>query len=193
MTVLVWRGKCLPMRPGKGSFPGVTCSPEAKPALSALLEDRRPIPGEALAESGRPICELEQESQNGNSGLGGECENAQPGSGVAEMLRKITRWRPFSMSRNQAEYIWLILLASLVGVLGAFGNLMLREAIRVFMWVFQMLEWNALQIPRGIPFSLLIPLVLVSGGLVIMLLDLLLPGDIMGYGFPTFLEKIHLG
>ena len=29
---LVWRGKCLPMRPGKGSFPGVTCSPEAKPA-----------------------------------------------------------------------------------------------------------------------------------------------------------------
>jgi hypothetical protein len=32
MTVLVWRGKCLPMRPGKGSFPGVTCSPEAKPA-----------------------------------------------------------------------------------------------------------------------------------------------------------------
>ena len=97
------------------------------------------------------------------------------------------------MSRNQAEYIWLILLASLVGVLGAFGNLMLREAIRFFMWVFQVLEWNALQIPRGIPFSLLIPLVLVSGGLVIMLLDLLLPGDIMGYGFPAFLEKIHLG
>ena len=33
----VWRGKCLRMRPGKVSFPGVTCSPEAKPALSALL------------------------------------------------------------------------------------------------------------------------------------------------------------
>ena len=32
MTVLVWRGKCLPMPPGKGSVPGVTCSPEAKPA-----------------------------------------------------------------------------------------------------------------------------------------------------------------
>src|SRR5277367_206937 len=109
------------------------------------------------------------------------------------MLKKIIRWRPFSMSRSQAEYIWLILLASLVGVLAAFGNLMLREAIRFFEWVFQVLEWNALQIPRGIPFSLLIPLVLVSGGLVIMLLDLLLPGDIMGYGFPAFLEKIHLG
>ena len=109
------------------------------------------------------------------------------------MLKKIIRWRPFSMSRNQAEYIWLILLASLVGVLAAFGNLMLREAIRFFMWLFQVVEWNALQIPRGIPFSLLIPLVLVSGGLVIMLLEVLLPGDVMGYGFPYFLEKIHLG
>ena len=97
------------------------------------------------------------------------------------------------MSRSQAEYIWLILLASLVGVLAAFGNLMLREAIRFFMWVFQVVEWNALQIPRGIPFSLLVPVVLVSGGLLIILLEVLLPGDIMGYGFPSFLEKIHLG
>jgi len=97
------------------------------------------------------------------------------------------------MSRSQAEYIWLILLASLVGVLAAFGNLMLREAIRFFEWVFQVVEWNALQIPRGMPFSLLVPLVLVSGGLLIMLLEMLLPGDIMGYGFPSFLEKIHLG
>lgn len=109
------------------------------------------------------------------------------------MLKELSRWRPFSLSRSQTEYIWLILLATLVGVLAAFGNLGLREAIRFFMWVFQVLEWNALQIPRGMPFSLLIPLVLVSGGLAIMLLELLLPGDIMGYGFPSFLEKIHLG
>jgi hypothetical protein len=34
MTALVWRGKCLRMRPGKGSFPGVACSPDAKPAPS---------------------------------------------------------------------------------------------------------------------------------------------------------------
>ena len=97
------------------------------------------------------------------------------------------------MSRTQAEYLWLILLATAVGVLAAFGNLLLRETIRLFMWVFQVVEWNALQIPRGIPFSLLIPLVLVSGGVVVMALEWLLPGDIMGYGFPAFLEKIHLG
>ena len=109
------------------------------------------------------------------------------------MLKQIIRWRPFSVSRAQAEYVWLILLATAVGVLAACGNLMLREAIRFFMWVFQVLEWNALQIPRGMPYSLLIPMVLVSGGLIIILLELLLPGDILGYGFPSFLEKIHLG
>jgi len=97
------------------------------------------------------------------------------------------------MSRTQGEYLWLILLATAVGVLAAFGNLLLREAIRLFMWVFQVVEWNALQIPRGMPFSLMIPIVLVSGGVVVMLLEWLLPGDIMGYGFPAFLEKIHLG
>ena len=97
------------------------------------------------------------------------------------------------MSRTQAEYLWLILLATAVGVLAAFGNFLLREAIRLFMWVFQVVEWNALQIPRGMPFSLLIPIVLVSGGVVVALLEWLLPGDIMGYGFPAFLEKIHLG
>jgi hypothetical protein len=34
MTALVWRGQCLRMRPGKGSFRGVACSPEAKPVPS---------------------------------------------------------------------------------------------------------------------------------------------------------------
>jgi len=35
MTALVWRGECLRMRPGKGSFPGVAGSPEAKPETGA--------------------------------------------------------------------------------------------------------------------------------------------------------------
>jgi hypothetical protein len=70
MTVLVWRGKCLPIRPGKGSFPGVTSSPEEKPAPFGAAErtvDKyraKPLQREVV----RPICELEQESQNGNSG-----------------------------------------------------------------------------------------------------------------------------
>ncbi len=97
------------------------------------------------------------------------------------------------MSRSEAEYLWLILLATAVGVLAAVGNLGLRELIAGSTWLFQKREWDLLRIPQGMPFSLLVPIVLVSGGAVIVVIEYLLPGDIMGYGFPKFLEIIHLG
>jgi hypothetical protein len=60
-------GKCLPVRPGKGSFQGVGCSPEAKPSpFRRCCEHRGPIQPETLQrEVVRPIRELEAESQNG--------------------------------------------------------------------------------------------------------------------------------
>jgi len=71
MTALVWRGKCLRMRPGKGSFPGVVCSQEAKPAPSgAAARTGDPNRLKPLQQAVvRPIQELEAESQNGNPGL----------------------------------------------------------------------------------------------------------------------------
>jgi hypothetical protein len=71
MTALVWRGKCLRMRPGKGSFPGVACSQEAKPAPSgAAARTGDPNRLKPLQQAVvRPIRELEAKSQNGNPGL----------------------------------------------------------------------------------------------------------------------------
>ncbi len=97
------------------------------------------------------------------------------------------------MSRSQAEYLWLILLATAVGILAAFGNLFLRELIRSFTYIFQVLEWRALRIPAGMPFALLTVLVLISGGAIAIALEYLFRGDILGYGFPRFLEMVHLG
>src|SRR5205807_666920 len=37
-----------------------------------------------------------------------------------------------------------------------------------------------------------IPLALVAGGLVLLLLDRVFPGEVLGYGFPRFLEMLHL-
>ena len=55
MTTLVWRGKCLWMRPGKGSFRGVARSPEAKPAASGAAGNTvDQCQAEALADRGRP-------------------------------------------------------------------------------------------------------------------------------------------
>jgi len=34
MTARVWRRKCLRLRPGKGSFRGLACSPEVNPVPS---------------------------------------------------------------------------------------------------------------------------------------------------------------
>ncbi len=70
MTVLVSRAKCLGMRPEKGSFRGVACSPEAKPASSGAagntVDQYRLKPLQRAVV--RPIWELKSESQNGNSG-----------------------------------------------------------------------------------------------------------------------------
>jgi chloride channel protein, CIC family len=109
------------------------------------------------------------------------------------MLTRVLRWRPFSLSRSETEYLGLILLASAVGVLAALGNLGLRELIRTFTWLFQKREWDLLRIPQGMPFAMLIPVVLISGGIAIIAMEYVFPGDIMGYGFPKFLETIHLG
>ena len=97
------------------------------------------------------------------------------------------------MREDQFEYVKLIMLAAGVGFLGALGNLGFRELIELFSWLFRSVEWHALGIPRGGAFRLLIPLVLVSGGGAILLLDHFFPGEVMGYGFPNFLEMVNLG
>jgi len=94
---------------------------------------------------------------------------------------------------DQFEYVELILLAVAVGVLGALGNLGFREFIGFFTWLFRHLEWNLLGIDRGGIFRVLTPIVLLTGGVVMLVLDRFFPGDILGYGFPNFLEQVNLG
>ncbi len=89
------------------------------------------------------------------------------------------------------EYLELILLAVAVGVGAACGNLGFRLLIEFFSWLFQTVEWRALGIGRG--FHILIPAILLSGGVCILVLDYFFPGDILGYGFPNFLEMVNLG
>ncbi len=103
------------------------------------------------------------------------------------------RLRPSSLRADQFEYVLLILLSAVVGVLGALGNLGFRALIEFFSWLFQGVEWRALGIGRGSIFWLLIPIVLLSGGAALVILDRLFPGDVFGYGFPKFLEMVNLG
>ncbi|MHB8383737.1 MAG: chloride channel protein [Candidatus Binataceae bacterium] len=94
---------------------------------------------------------------------------------------------------DQFEYVELILLAAGVGILGALGNLGFRELISSFTWIFQHLEWNLLGIERGGLYRIFTPIVLLSGGAVMLVLNWFFPEDILGYGFPNFLEQVNLG
>ena len=98
-----------------------------------------------------------------------------------------------SLRVDQFEYVQLILLAVIVGVLAALGNLGFRKLIELFSWLFRVVEWNALAIALGGWHRALIPVILLSGGVAILLLDRIFPGDVLGYGFPNFLEMVNLG
>jgi chloride channel protein, CIC family len=98
-----------------------------------------------------------------------------------------------SLRSDQFEYVRLILLAVIVGILGALGNLGFRELIEFFSWLFRTLEWNALGIQHGGWHLALVPLILLSGGLGMLILNFVFPGDVFGYGFPNFLEMVNLG
>src|SRR5579864_3461907 len=103
------------------------------------------------------------------------------------------RWWPVSLRSDEFEYLRLILLATLVGVLGALGNLGFRGLIELCRIVFFGVEWRLLGIEHGGAFRLLIPLILLSGGLFVLVLNYFFPGDVLGYGFPHFLEMVNLG
>ena len=94
---------------------------------------------------------------------------------------------------DQFEYVQLILLAVTVGVVAALGNLGFRQLIEFFSWVFRGLEWHLIGIDKGGLHRALIPLILMSGGVAILLLDRMFPEDVLGYGFPNFLEMVNLG
>ncbi|HYB92249.1 MAG TPA: chloride channel protein [Candidatus Binataceae bacterium] len=98
-----------------------------------------------------------------------------------------------SLRADQLEYVHLVVLAVAVGILAALGNLGFRALIDLFSWLFRGLEWGLLGIGRGGIHRLLIPLVLLSGGAGVLVLDLLFPGEVLGYGFPNFLEMVNLG
>jgi len=94
---------------------------------------------------------------------------------------------------DQFEYVQLILLAVIVGVLAALGNLGFRKLIEFCSWLFREVEWNALGIGRGGWHRAFIPVILMSGGAAVLLLDRIFPEDVLGYGFPNFLEMVNLG
>ncbi|HEY1852794.1 MAG TPA: chloride channel protein [Candidatus Binataceae bacterium] len=115
------------------------------------------------------------------------------GATIAAPPKPLVDAQALSLRPDQLEYLEQILLAVAIGILAALGNLGFRSLIEFFSWVFRTLEWNALGIRTGTFTALLIPLILVTGGAAILILNYFFPGDVLGYGFPNFLEMVNLG
>jgi CIC family chloride channel protein len=85
----------------------------------------------------------------------------------------------------QRRYLLLVGLAGLIGVLGAAGNIAFRGVIAASTWLFRE-QLGAPLGPAGIVVALL------AGGVALLALDWLFPDEVLGYGFPRFLEVLHL-
>jgi len=108
--------------------------------------------------------------------------------------KKIDPTKPkLGLQADQYQYLQMILLAAIVGVLGALGNLGFREAIVFFVWLFGAIETHALGISDHLTLRMLIPIVLAIGAVGMLILDRFFHGDVLGYGFPNFLEQVNLG
>jgi CIC family chloride channel protein len=96
--------------------------------------------------------------------------------------------RRFTLDENT----YIILLALLVGVLGGLGNTAFRYSVQ---FVTELVRgWLAGQI--GIEMTartrLLLPLLPLTGALLVIPFALTFPGQIYGYGFPGFLELVNV-
>lgn len=80
-------------------------------------------------------------------------------------------------------------LAALVGISAGFVNVGFRYSLRAAHWFFWEFIGGALGVERH---RELVPLIPLAGAMAIVGLARLFPGEIMGYGFPRFLEMVNL-
>ena len=97
---------------------------------------------------------------------------------------------PRSVSATHTRYTGLVLAAALIGLVGAAGSFVFRAAIATAVHAFGTLA--VFLGARGSARPLAAPLVLAVGGIALLLLERLFPGDALGYGFPRFLEMVNL-
>lgn len=91
---------------------------------------------------------------------------------------------------THTEYTGLVLLAALIGLLGAAGSIVFQAAIAAAARGFGALgAWLG---DGGSGYAYGAPIVLAAGGVALLCLERLFPGHALGYGFPRFLEMVHL-
>lgn len=86
----------------------------------------------------------------------------------------------------------IISMAVVIGLLSGVANILFRAAIHFVHEVIFVGGYELLNIDKGGYYRLLIPLLPACGALLLIPLSLMFKGDINGYGFPKFLERVNI-
>lgn len=86
----------------------------------------------------------------------------------------------------------IISMAVVIGLLSGFANVIFRAAIQFVHEVVFIGGSELLNIDEGGYYRLLLPLLPVCGALLLIPLSLLFKGEVNGYGFPKFLERVNI-
>jgi len=86
----------------------------------------------------------------------------------------------------------IISMAVVIGLLSGFANVLFRAAIHFVHEVVFVGGSELLNINKGGYYRLLLPLLPVCGALLLIPLSLMFKGEVNGYGFPKFLERVNI-
>jgi chloride channel protein, CIC family len=90
------------------------------------------------------------------------------------------------------ESTFLIISSVIVGVLGGVANILFRSTLQFVHEVVFVHGSQVLGITRGGWYRVLLPLLPMTGALLLIPLSLLFPGEVNGYGFAKFLETVNI-
>jgi CIC family chloride channel protein len=96
------------------------------------------------------------------------------------------------LEAHMHEHTALIILSVAVGVLAGLANAFLHVSIDFVNNIFFTRIGGFLSLERGGIYKVLLPLLPIGGALLLIPLSLAFPGEINGYGFPNFIEKVNL-
>lgn len=104
-------------------------------------------------------------------------------------LRTIDRWLRRLKPSEQAGVLGM---AVAIGVLAGLGNVAYRKLLLLCHLAIFEQGTALLGVGPALPRSLLLPLLPMAGASLLIVLDYLIPGELRGKGFSTFLEIVHL-
>lgn len=97
-----------------------------------------------------------------------------------------------SRALRGSEHVTLVIQAFIVGILAGAANVMFRTAMNLAHSLIFIGGAEVLHISEGGAFKALIPLLPITGAILLIPLSLAFPGEVNGYGFSRFLEVVNV-